>query len=283
MQERSITLDKGSVQVVQMGDGPTPLLLLSGFSIFFPHLEYGPLGEYLSQRYRVLIPAKFGYGLSNTTDAPRDIDAIVEEYRAVLSALELAPPVVLAAHSMGFLEALRWAQKYPGEVQALVGLDPATPEVYQTFDLERSQRQVEWLSRPEWKRRLTFQLLSRSMLSRYPAALRRRLKPHARRNFAGLVWLNESRALPENVRRVAQAGPPEAVPALFLLSNGKGTPLPCQEWREHALGYLDHFRINRAQLFDLPHDLYFHQPEQLAQVILDFLVQAEGGALEELP
>ena len=74
----------------------------------------------------------------------------------MLSALKVPTPVVLCAHSMGFLEALRWAQKYPEEVAALVGLDPATPEVYQTFDLTGSQARLEKINRPEWKRRLTF-------------------------------------------------------------------------------------------------------------------------------
>ena len=129
MQDEYVKLEKGTVQVTRTGYGPTPLVLLSGFSTLFPGLEYGALGTELAKKFPVLIPSKFGYGYSDLTDAPRDADAIVEEYRAVLSALKVPTPVVLCAHSMGFLEALRWAQKYPEEVAALVGLDPATPEV----------------------------------------------------------------------------------------------------------------------------------------------------------
>ena len=126
MQDEYVKLEKGTVQVTRTGYGPTPLVLLSGFSTLFPGLEYGALGTELAKKFPVLIPSKFGYGYSDLTDAPRDVDAIVEEYRAVLSALKVPTPVVLCAHSMGFLEALRWAQKYPEEVAALVGLDPAT-------------------------------------------------------------------------------------------------------------------------------------------------------------
>ncbi len=168
MQDEYVKLEKGTVQVTRTGYGPTPLVLLSGFSTLFPGLEYGALGTELAKKFPVLIPSKFGYGYSDLTDAPRDVDAIVEEYRAVLSALKVPTPVVLCAHSMGFLEALRWAQKYPEEVAALVGLDPATPEVYQTFDLTGSQARLEKINRPEWKRRLTFRLMASSMLSRYP-------------------------------------------------------------------------------------------------------------------
>ena len=199
----------------------------------------------------------------------------------MLSALKVPTPVVLCAHSMGFLEALRWAQKYPEEVAALVGLDPATPEVYQTFDLTGSQARLEKINRPEWKRRLTFRLMASSMLSRYPSNLRRKLAPAARRNFACLTWVNESRALPENVRTISQAGVPANIPALFLLSNGKGTPLPGEEWRKHALSYLEHFESRQYELFDLPHDLYYYQPQELAEVILDFWAQVQDGTPEK--
>ena len=35
------------------------------------------------------------------------------------------------------------------------------------------------------------------------------------------------------------------------------------------------------ELFDLPHDLYYYQPQELAEVILDFLAQVQDGALEK--
>ena len=133
------------------------------------------------------------------------------------------------------------------------------------------------------------------MLSRYPANLRRKLAPAARRNFACLTWVNESRALPENVRTISRAGVPANIPALFLLSNGKGTPLPGEEWRKHALSYLEHFESRQYELFDLPHDLYYYQPQELAEEILAFassfeerprddmtvLAQVQDGALEK--
>lgn len=92
MQDEYVKLEKGTVQVTRTGYGPTPLVLLSGFSTLFPGLEYGALGTELAKKFPVLIPSKFGYGHSDLTDAPRDADAIVEEYRAVLSALKVPTP-----------------------------------------------------------------------------------------------------------------------------------------------------------------------------------------------
>ena len=116
--------------------------------------------------------------------------------------------------------------KYPEEISALVGLDPATPDAYQNMDLSSVLRHLEHLGRPDWKRAILFQLVSHSLLRRCPASVRKDLVPAARRNFASIVWINEAKALPHSIRQIRQEGPPASVPTLFLLSNGKGTPLP---------------------------------------------------------
>ena len=271
MDEKMIAIDGRSLQVSCTGVGPVTLLILSGSNILFPGLEYAPLADALSPWYSVLIPSKFGYGHSGLTDAPRDVDTVVEEYRGVLAALERPLPVVLAAHSMGFLEALHWASKYPEEVSALVGLDPAVPEVYQHMELETVHRRLEDLHRSSWKRGLLFRLTSRALLRRFPASERRELAPAARRNFVSVVWVNEARDLPRSIRQVQQEGPPASVPALFLVSNGKGTPLPQEEWRMCARTYLSAFSVSSLHLLDLPHDLYRCRPQELADTIHRFL------------
>ena len=271
MDEKMIAIDGRSLQVSCTGVGPVTLLILSGSNILFPGLEYAPLADALSPWYSVLIPSKFGYGHSGLTDAPRDVDTVVEEYRGVLAALERPLPVVLAAHSMGFLEALHWARKYPEEVSVLVGLDPAVPQVYQHMELDAVHRRLEDLHRSSWKRRLLFRLTSRALLRRFPASERRELAPAARRNFVSVVWVNEARDLPRSIRQVQQEGPPASVPALFLVSNGKGTPLPQEEWRMCARTYLSAFSVSSLHLLDLPHDLYRCRPQELADTIHRFL------------
>ena len=123
MDEQMVAVGGRAFQVSSGGSGPVSLVMLSGSNILFPGLEYAPLADALREWYSVLIPSKFGYGFSDLTEAPRDVDTVVEEYRRVLAALKHPFPVVLAAHSMGFLEALHWASKYPEEISALVGLD----------------------------------------------------------------------------------------------------------------------------------------------------------------
>ena len=255
-----------NIHTVRAGSAPQTVVLLAGSGILLPHMVYRPLIEPLSEYYTVLLPSRFGYGLSDVTDAPRNVDAVVEEYRAVLDDLEVSRPVVLAAHSMGFLEALRWAQKYPEEVSALVGIDPATPECYRKFNVDSYADQIERLARPG----MMHQVMTAFSV---PKEEMRRYLPYARRNFFGPTLVNEARALRENIELVDRAHAPYQIPALFLLSNGEGTPLPKDDWREGALAYLSLFDENDSRLYDHPHDLHRYVPQEIAEEIDGFLMK----------
>lgn len=154
------------------------------------------------------------------------MDTVVEEYRRVLAALKHPFPVVLAAHSMGFLEALHWASKYPEEISALVGLDPATPDAYQNMDLSSVLRHLEHLGRPDWKRAILFQLVSHSLLRRCPASVRKDLVPAARRNFASIVWINEAKPFPTASVRYVRRDRLPLSPRCFCFPTAKALLFP---------------------------------------------------------
>lgn len=63
----------------------------------------------LSDKFQIAVVEKFGYGFSDVVDKGRDIDSI--------------------------LEALYWPQKYPDEVTAIIGLDMAVPEYYDSMNI----------------------------------------------------------------------------------------------------------------------------------------------------
>ena len=284
-----IHIDHGAVHVVRKGNGPVPVLVLPGSGVLFPDLEYASFAEALAEKgpYSVWILSKLGYGISDMTEENRDLDTLVEESRSVLAALGHTGPIVLAAHSVSFLDAMHWANRYPDEVSALVGLDPATPDAYEGQDLVASYQQLERFHKPEWKRRVIFALFSRALLNRYPASIRKQIKRVARRNFASTVWVNEGHALPDNLKQIIQEGPPTTVPTLFLISDGRDTFLSGNEWRSRALGYLERFETTEFQLIDLPHDLYRRIPQETAEAVNAFLQkhlsQAEPSESPELP
>jgi pimeloyl-ACP methyl ester carboxylesterase len=80
--------------------------------------------------YRIVVVEKFGYGYSDIVNRPRDIATILSDTRAALSGAGIEGPYILCPHSYSGLEALYWAQTYPDEVEAIIGLDMVFPETY---------------------------------------------------------------------------------------------------------------------------------------------------------
>ena len=163
-----------------LGAGDTTIVLLSGSCVPLPQLEYRPLIKALAQEALVVLLEKFGYGGSDSTSQQRDLQHVVEEYREALAALDVPLPVVLAAHSMGFLEALYWAQHYPGEVSALLGIDPATPDSYQDFDMDKAARQLTALSQKPFLRKIAADRYCRQLFRRLDIPSQRRADLHAK-------------------------------------------------------------------------------------------------------
>jgi pimeloyl-ACP methyl ester carboxylesterase len=109
--------------------GFPPLVFMSGAGTVSPVYDFKPLYSLLSD-YHIIVVEKIGYGYSDIVDAPRDIDTMVNETREALKLAGKNGPYILIPHSMSGLEALYWAQKYPDEIRAIIGIDMATPEVY---------------------------------------------------------------------------------------------------------------------------------------------------------
>ena len=119
-----------NMSVYTEGDGDKTFVFMSGSGTCSPILDFKSLYSLLSNEYKIAVVEKFGYGFSDVVDKNRDIDTILSETRMALDKAGIEPPYVLCPHSMSGLEALYWAQKYPEEVEAIVGLDMAVPDYY---------------------------------------------------------------------------------------------------------------------------------------------------------
>jgi hypothetical protein len=94
------------------------------------HRPYAGFQRTLSPPVRRLPHGRRGAGgvrLERGRRHSRDIETVLNETRLALTLAGESPPYVLLPHSMSGLEALHWANRYPDEVAAIIGLDPATP------------------------------------------------------------------------------------------------------------------------------------------------------------
>ena len=125
-----VTVSGRNMNVYTAGQGDKTLVFLPGAMTPSPVFDFKPLYSLLSGRYRIAVPEKFGYGYSDECDGERSVDIITEQDREALASLGIEGPYILVPHSASGLEAVYWAGKYPDEVEAIIGLDPAVPGQY---------------------------------------------------------------------------------------------------------------------------------------------------------
>ncbi len=128
-----IPVDSVTMHLYTEGDAENTLVFLAGHGTSCPTLDFKPLWSRLVDSFTIVVVERAGYGWSSVSKSPRDIDTILEQTRTALQLAGHTSPYVLVPHSMSGLEALRWAQKYPDEVQAIIGLDPSTPMAIHTL------------------------------------------------------------------------------------------------------------------------------------------------------
>lgn len=119
------------------------VVLIAGWGTPNPYANFSPLYDGLRGKAQFAVVERFGYGYSDVTDDDRDVDRIAEELHEALEAAGVPPPYVLAPHSLGVLESIRFAQLYPGEVKGLVLIDTGSPEFYETFRSRAFQSRLQ--------------------------------------------------------------------------------------------------------------------------------------------
>ena len=123
-----ISINEHKIHVYTQGNKESPtIVFMAGHCTVAPVYDFKVLYEKLLHNFRVIVIEKFGYGYSDIFDFPCDIDTLVSIQRQALIALEESGPYILAPHSMSGIEAIRWKQKFPDEVSAIIGIDMATP------------------------------------------------------------------------------------------------------------------------------------------------------------
>lgn len=255
------------------GQGAAAVVILSGSGVPFPSLEYRTLAKELAENFLVIGIEKLGYGHSELADDSREIDDVVEEYRRVLQELGVKTPVVLMAHSMGFLEALRWGQRYPGEAAAILGLDPATPGCYREFNVEEATKKLIEMSRDEAFRKAAASGLAEQMTEEQEISQTEKntFESLAFRNLANQNWISEAENLRDTILLVEKDNPCLPIPMLFFLSNGEGTTLEKESWIQYSLQYLSNIKTSQYVRFDYPHNLYKFAYKEIAQKAGEFI------------
>ena len=238
-----VEVDGHNISIYTEGAGGTALVFMSGGGTCSPILDFKSLYSLLSDTYQIAAVEKLGYGFSDAVDQSRDIDSILEDTRAALTVAGLTAPYVLCPHSMSGLEALYWAQKYPDEVSAIIGLDMAVPGYYDSMSINIPlmriagraanigiTRFIPGISDGDAVKHGT---LSKAEKEIYKAVFYSRT--------ATVTMINETQWVKKNAEKVNSMGVPQ-IPMLLFISNGsRGTGFDMETWRKIPVEYIRRF------------------------------------------
>ncbi|MFF2621401.1 alpha/beta fold hydrolase [Oerskovia jenensis] len=122
-----VEVDGHQMHVQRTGGGQTTVVLLPGLGTASPVGDFEPLTRHLSTWATVVVVEPFGYGWSEATAGSMRPAQVARDVHGALTAVGVEGPVVLMPHSVGALHVQAFADQYPGQVAAVVGIDPTMP------------------------------------------------------------------------------------------------------------------------------------------------------------
>lgn len=268
-----VAVDGHTMSVYTEGAGNATLVFLSGGGTCSPVLDFKSLYSLLSGTYQIAVVEKFGYGFSDVVDRSRDIDTILEDTRAALAGAGLTAPYVLCPHSMSGLEALYWAQKYPEEVSAIIGLDMAVPAYYDRMAIHLPLVKLAgWAANMGVTRLIPG--LAESDAIKY-GTLSQREKEIYRAVFysrtATAPMIRETGSVKANAETVNALGVPQLPMLLFISDGSGGTGFDTETWRKIPAAYIAQVRGGKYLYLNCPHYVHNYEYAAISREILSFL------------
>ena len=268
-----VDINGNNMSIYVEGSGSRTLVFSSGSGTCSPILDFKSLYSLLRDDYRIVVVEKFGYGYSDIVDEDRNIQTILSETRLALNKAGIEGPYVLCPHSMSGIEALYWAQKYPDEIEAIIGLDMAVPEYYENMKINLALMKLGQYAADLGITRLIPTLaesdaikhgtLTNDEKNRYRAIFYNRT--------ATVTMINDAKSVKDNARIVAQNGVPQ-VPMLLFISDGTGgTGFDKETWRRIQEKYISEVESGKYIELDCPHYVHDYEYGRISEEIKSFL------------
>ena len=264
-----VTINGHKIHIYRQGNKNAPaIVFMSGHCTVAPVYDFKVFYEKLLQNFRVIVIEKYGYGYSDICESPCDIDTLVSIQRQALTIAQETGPYILAPHSLSGLEAIRWKQKFPDEVSAIIGIDMATPLSFSVWS-EKDIKKTVRLMRVVRKLKLASILSSVSTLSLTENEIEQH-KLLKKRNAFNICYINEAVEVLNNARTVGEDGDIQC-PTLLFSSNGQDQE---RDWVENQQKFAT---IMGAKLisYDCGHYIHHFKSDEMCKEIINFINSLE--------
>lgn len=275
-----VRINNRKMHVYTEGQGDITLVFMSGSGTSSPTIDFKPLWRRMADEYRIAVVEKPGYGWSEGSSSPRVIDTILEETREALNLSGEEGPYVLVPHSMSGLEAIYWAQKYPVEVKAIIGLDPAIPEVYQDPSFELPRKSELYITYFMSRIGLTRFMGRAGLEKNLPLLKSEELSEEDKEKLEAIFYkrsltrtmLSEINYIQENAGKVKKNGIPASTPMYFFIAEDNVDIIP--NWEEELSGYVSKTDSGKFKVLETGHYVHHEKSDVIADEIKGFLKES---------
>ena len=261
-----VEVDGHKMHIYTEGEGDHTIVLMSGWGDTSPYVNFLPLCKDLSTDAKVVIIERFGYGLSDVVKEERTFDKIIENDRECLSKVGIEGPFVLCPHSIAGVEATLWAQKYPTEVEGIVGMDISIPGLDDQYKAESDAAKKQF---PIMKCLIDSGIMR--VLSGNPGdadELKIMEAAISNRNDINKCKLNENAHLIEALHDISNNPLPTA-PTIQYISSQTTELTP--GWLEGHQALVDASSNGKLVKLDCTHYVYKFEEERIVKDIKEFL------------
>lgn len=262
-----VTINGHIIHVYRTGNVNGPkLVFMAGSGTVSPVYDFKLLYQKLSEKFRIIVIEKFGYGYSDICEAAGDIDFLVSVQKQALDMLDEKGPFILLPHSMGGLESLRWSQLYPEDVKALIGIDMATPISYNRWtdaDVNKRKKLLTTL-----KKLKLYKLSTASFNDSLTDTEKEQLRLLQKRNAFNECYGCEADNVKKNAAIVGETDY-KKIPTLLFCSNGKQT---FKNWIDDQKEFAGIMNANLIS-YDCGHYIHHYKSEEMSSEIEKFVSQ----------
>ncbi len=276
-----VNIDGHGMHIYSEGQGSETVVLAAGWGIECPYVEYSPIYKEVSQHTRIAVYDRPGYGWSEISNTPRDIDTIATELHALLELSGEKPPYILVGHSMASLELIRFAQLFPEEVKGIVMMDAGNPDFYasqETIQAALSGNKLKAILQKTGIMRLLFtnaNFINNVYASRNDFRL---ISPEMIEMDKALYLINltnknkddEIKHLYDNARTVSEGGNLGNIPLVIMTAENSDPDYEINaEWMKSQKDFLKWSQNSEMKIVDNGnHHFYQYTPETVVEEIL---------------
>lgn len=268
-----VEVDGHNMNIFVSGEGKHTLVFMagSGGGSSSPIMTYKPFAQRFDD-CKVVIIEKFGYGFSDGFDGSRGVETRVRQNREALKAAGVEGSYILCPHSYSGLEAIYWAQSYPDEIEAIIGLDMAVPRSYDSYD-EELIKSVN--SSDSFKRMLRDTGLLRLFVG---GTLPKEFTDEEKKLITALMCstygnetaANETNCIISDIEAIDSKSVPD-VPTLLIISDGT----IAEGWIDFGTDYAASISEVTTVQLDCGHSVHKHEPDMCENAMREFIANLE--------